>query len=98
MAHVLLGSTTMAVRITRSAEGQSTLLRVDGRLTQDDVPALQAECHSAQGTLHLDLGNLTHADAAGVRALRALMEGGARLEAVTPFIELLLQEPNADER
>ena len=86
----------MDIRITKTLDGESTLLRVDGRLVQENLSLLKAECRSSEGSLVLDLGGVTYADSVGADFLRDLMESGARLNAVTHFVEMLLKDVASD--
>ena len=73
-----------------NANGSTTTVKVDGRLTLEGVAELDRQCGSTTGTVYLDLSNLRSADAEGVEAIRALADRGIRLSGASPYIELLL--------
>ena len=82
----------MTIRITSTTDGTTTQVRVEGRLTGADVPDLRAECESIEPPWSLDLSGLRSADTAGIRALRALLESGAELHDVDPYVRQLMYE------
>ena len=65
-------------------------IRLEGRLTSDDVPDVRAACESANPPLRLDLSGLRSADSDGIRALQLLTETGAELHGASPYIDQLL--------
>jgi len=81
----------MTLRITVSEPGPPTTVKVDGRLTGDQVPELQQVCAEIEGALVLDLTDLNFADRQGVKALHELQAKGADLIGVSQFIGLLLE-------
>ena len=81
----------MAFRITKSA-GKVTTLKFDGEFTREGVAEFEKACASVDGPLDLDLSELVKADAEGVRALKNLIGGGARLVAASLYIELLMKQ------
>jgi ABC-type transporter Mla MlaB component len=71
------------------------LLRIEGRLTRDDLPRLQQECASlleAGLRLRLDLSGLQFADRAGIAALQALRGRGVTLLGASGFVDALLSD------
>ena len=87
----------MLIRITKTPGRKTTLLRVEGRLDRESLSVLEAECRSAAGGLVLDLSGVTYADSTGVEFLDLLVQRGAQLQEVTPFLELLLKEAGSSE-
>jgi anti-anti-sigma regulatory factor len=82
----------LAFRITTETGQTATTIRIEGQLTSASVPDVRAACESASPPLRLDLSGLRSADSDGIRALRSLMETGAELHGVSPFIRQLLLE------
>ena len=80
------------VRITSSTQGQTTTIRVEGRLEAVDVPDLHAECRPAGRQLRLDLSGLQSADPAGLDAIRSLGAEGAEMYGASPYVRQLLSE------
>jgi hypothetical protein len=81
----------MGLCITVNANGSTTTVKVDGRLTLEGAAELDRQCGSAAGVVYLDLSNLRSADAEGVEAIRALADGGIQLSGASPYIEMLLK-------
>jgi hypothetical protein len=71
-----------------------TTIRVEGQLTSDGVPDVNAACESANPPLRLDLSDLRSADSDGIRALQLLAEAGAELHGASPYIRQLLIQTN----
>lgn len=61
-------------------------MRVEGRLTAQEVPALEGALGDDPTRAELELANLRSADAAGLIALRRLRATGVALSAVPPRI------------
>lgn len=69
----------------------TTVVQVYGELVGEGLDELTRVCDAVDGPLSLDLVNLRAADAAALRAIRALADRGARLLGVSPYIALLLE-------
>jgi len=86
------------LRITRVNPNEtSESLRVEGRLTQADLPRLRQTCAElleGGARLSLELSGLQFADRDGVATLRALRRRGVALRGVSGFVEALLSDPN----
>jgi len=65
-------------------------LKLDGRLTAEEVPELLRVCVGLTGPVVLDLSDLQSADREGVSALRQLRARGAELAGASPYLCLLL--------
>ncbi len=83
------------LRITKTTAGPVTTLKVDGALTREGVGELEKACEAEDGPVDLDLTQLMKADEEGVRALKNLLDSGARLVAASLYIELLLTKEDA---
>ncbi len=81
----------MKLKITTTATGTVTAIRIEGELRREGVSELDTACGSVDGSIGLDLSDLTTADAEGVRVLSNLLASGARLLAASPYIELLIK-------
>ena len=86
----------MTLRITPAGPGPSATLRVDGRLTSEEVPELRIACARVEGRLVLDLSGLQSADRQGVSVLQALRTKGAELIGASPYLQILLDRAPAD--
>jgi hypothetical protein len=84
------------LRITRAgADGSNEILRVEGRLTLDDLPRFQNVCAELLGAgpaLRLDLSGLQFADREAAATLRALRRRGVALVGASGFVEALLSD------
>ena len=83
----------MTFRITRRDDPQVTVLKIDGWLEAEGLPALERELGRDGGPprpLALDLAGLRQADEAAVILLRRLMASGARLVDCAPYLALRL--------
>jgi len=83
----------MLLRITQTTEDSTTVIRIDGRLVGDGVAELARVVQAAAPPLALDLTHLQRADADGIALLQALVDAGAQLRGVSPYIALLLDRP-----
>lgn len=81
----------MSVIITATNDTGTPRLAIAGKLTSGAVSELERACGSANDSLVLDVSDLRFADEAGVAQIARLTASGARLEGVTPYLELLLQ-------
>ena len=85
------------IRIDITSEGPEQVVRVAGRLTGSAVEQLREVCAPIGGALVLDLSSLTFADDAGIEAVRATAEKGAKIRGASPFIQLLLDDTSKKE-
>jgi hypothetical protein len=67
-----------------------TIVRVDGRLTDDGAAELDGACQGAGRPLVLDLTNLTGGSGAGIILLWRLAAEGVHLLGASPYVTLLL--------
>jgi len=86
----------MTLRITPAGSGPSATLKVDGRLTSEEVAELRHACDRVEGRLTLDLSGLQSADRQGVSALQELRTKGAELIGASPYLQLLLDRASSD--
>ena len=78
----------MRLSIIRTDSG--SVLKVDGVLTAERVPMLESTSANLERPLALDLSELCASDEAGIQAPRRLMDAGAALRGLSPFIALSL--------
>ncbi len=81
----------MRLKITATAGETETTIKIEGELMRDGVSELDDACRSVDGAFAIDLSELMKADEEGIQALKNLRDGGARLVAVSPYIQLLLK-------
>jgi hypothetical protein len=79
------------LRISEERLGETTVVRVAGRLNGEGVEELSRVCMDASRPLRIELVGLLQADERGLSLLRSLRESGAELVGVSPFIDLLLE-------
>ena len=82
----------MTLRISDRADDETKVLKLDGKLTHEEVPALYGAVEIKGAPLRLDLTHLLYADGDGLSALRQLRETGVSLQGVSPYIALLLDD------
>ena len=87
----------MEVRIDITSEGPETVIRIAGRLTGSSVEQLRKVCDPIENPFALDLSSLMFADDAGIEAVRATGEKGAKIRGASPFIQLLLDDTSGRE-
>jgi hypothetical protein len=85
----------MTFRITRLLDGQTTVVKIDGRLEVEGLPELVVACGDPASGPILDLAGVRQADAAAVELLRRLAAAGARLAGCPPYLALRLGVPAA---
>jgi hypothetical protein len=78
------------------SNARAVTLRVEGRIAGPWVEELRTTCNVHTGPdpiqLHLELEDVSFADAAGVLYLKELRDQGVGLYDVSPFIRELFQE------
>jgi anti-anti-sigma factor len=83
------------LRITRTDHEDHTTLRLAGRLTTAEIPALDEACRGClaeRRLLVLELAEVRYMDVAGAAVLRALRERSIEITGCSPFVRELLQE------
>jgi hypothetical protein len=78
------------LRIDREDREGVTVLRVEGRLSGEEVDELERETRRTPGRVELDLSALMIADERGLALLRSLRDSGASLAGASHFLQLLL--------
>lgn len=86
----------MTLRITSNELGPTARLKLDGRLTGEEVLEVRHACAGTEGRLVLDLTDLQFADRQGVSVLRELRAQGALFTGVSHYLALLLGETLSD--
>ena len=79
------------IRITTTTAGPLTTIKIEGTLVSEGVAELDEACRSVDGDFAIDLSELMKADEEGTRALKKLRDGGVRMVAASPYIELLMK-------
>ncbi len=88
----------MTLRIVAIGPSPPATVKLDGRLTVDEVPELRRVCEGVRRRLTIDLTALQSADRQGVSLLRELRAKGADLGGASPYLQLLLDGPSREER
>lgn len=78
--------------ITETLGPKGLVLRIDGRLTAEELPVLDKTCREIGRPYVLDLSGLQSADAAGSEKLRELAAGGVELRGASPYVQLLIDD------
>jgi anti-anti-sigma regulatory factor len=82
----------MAIRIDMKSEGPEVVVYLAGRLSGGVTKQLRDTCKSIKGSFVIDLSRLLFADDAGIDAIRAISEQGAKIRGASQFIELLIKK------
>jgi hypothetical protein len=90
LARNLLYTQHMRLRITTTTDGDTTVVQVHGQLVGRGVAELGKTSREAGRPLALDLSNLQWVDADGIRLVTRLVDEGAKLRRVSPYVEMLL--------
>ena len=83
------------IRITTHPERSHTVVTIDGRLTAADFPEVRRARASIGGAVALDLAGLDTCVRDGIPLLQDWLDAGARLDAATPFLRMVLQDQKA---
>jgi hypothetical protein len=84
----------LIIRIERRETQDGVIVELHGWLREEALGEFEGVCQSVPGLLLLNLSRLAGADRAGLRALRSRVDAGARLEGVSPYVQLLLESTN----
>jgi len=76
----------VTVRISVVEQGRTRCIQLTGRLTQEEVGALDEAIGDNPSAARLDLVDLRSADAEGLRVLRRLRAEGVELREVPPHL------------
>jgi hypothetical protein len=82
----------VTVRIIVEGTGLRRLVRVEGRLTEEQVSELEGALGDDFDHAELDLQHLRSADRGGLAALRRLRGAGVMLRAVPPRIAFAIED------
>ncbi len=85
------------LRITRTIENGSVLLKLEGKLLAAWVPEVLEQIPGGsrlRSRLNLDLSQVSFADAAGEALLRGLISRGANLSGCSSYLSELLHVEN----
>ena len=91
--HTICDGLTRLIRITTQTEGDHTVVTIDGRATESDLGEIRRVRKALTGAVVLNLRGLDVCSAGGIRLLRDWLDGGAGLQAATPFLEMTLKDP-----
>jgi hypothetical protein len=83
------------IRITTHPEPARTVVAIDGQLTAADFPEVRRARESISGAVALNLDGLETCARDGIRLLQDWLDAGARLDAATPFLRMVLQDRKA---
>ncbi len=72
-----------------------TIVSISGWLTVSDWPVIRQVRESVSGAVVLDLGGLETCSREGVQLLQDWLDAGARLDATTPYLQMVLRDREA---
>ena len=88
----------MACRIDRLTAEEFVVLRISGRLTQDDIPVLRAAIDQERGALAIDLTEVGLVDRDTVNLLASSEGRGIELRNCPPYIREWVDRERAQTR
>lgn len=80
----------MTFRLQVTHQGETSVVKVDGTLTEEGRTEFLRTVHACGHPLRLDLTDLRSADEKVLRVIRELLEGGAEIVGAPPYIAMLL--------
>jgi anti-anti-sigma regulatory factor len=83
---LLIKREEVTLRIEKSSEGNTTTIRLIGRVRAEHLDALSAEIGNSEPPVVLDLGEVTLVDIDVVRFLGACQTKGVKLTGCSPYI------------
>ena len=87
----------MILRIDEESDGETTILRLIGRIESDHLPSLESQVDGDARTVVLDLTDVKLVDLTAVRFLRSCEESGVKLQNCPPYIrEWILLDRQTD--
>ena len=90
--HTLCYSARYMIRISLEQAKHNTIVVIDGRLLEADLDELARVRDSVTGATVLSLHGLEFCVGAGIQALRAWLDAGARLQDATPYLRMMLED------
>jgi hypothetical protein len=81
------------IRITTQSKEDGTVVTIDGQVAESDLVEIRRVRKAIKGAVFLNLHGLSSCAAGGVRVLRDWLDTGARLQAATPFLKMILEDP-----
>lgn len=82
------------IRIVTEKGKSGWIVRIQGHLRGDDIPALEETCRNVHGNSQLNLEELRSLDEAGIAAIRGLVAGGAIVVGASTYIRMRLAPQN----
>ncbi len=87
----------MTLVIVDEVNEHEAVVALHGWLSAAEVDELDKVVVAKGPSLRIDLAQLAGVDGAGLRALRRLQGGGARLSGASPYVALLLKRSAVDD-
>jgi hypothetical protein len=85
------GAVTVSVWIKKTVNETTTTVRIDGCLYAEDLGELKKACRDVSGCLCLELPHLMNVDREGLAAILKMLDDGAQMGAVNPYINALME-------
>ena len=86
----------MTLRIERDKDGETTLLRLIGRIRQEHLEELSAQIRANDKPIVIDLAGVTLVDADAVRFLGAIESRGIGVLHCAPYIREWIRRENEE--
>ena len=83
------------IRITTQRKEKGTVVTIDGQVAESDLGEIRRVRKAIKGAVLLNLRGLNSCAVGGVRVLRDWLDAGARLQAATPFLKMILKDSSS---
>jgi hypothetical protein len=81
------------IRIITQIEENATVVTIEGQVADSDLGEIQRVRESMTGAVFLNLRGVKSCAEGGARVLRDWLQAGAKLQAATPYLEMILNNP-----
>ena len=81
------------IRIITRIEEDGTIVTIEGQIADSDLGEIQRVRESVKGAVFLNLRGVKSCAEGGTRVLREWLEAGAKLQAATPYLGMILNSP-----
>lgn len=78
------------IRITTRLEENCTIVTIDGQVAEADLDEIRRVRELVKGEVLLDLRGVKSCVTGGNRVLKDWLNAGAKLQAATPYLEMIL--------
>jgi len=84
------------IRIITQIEENCTTVTIEGQVAEADFGEIRRVRNSVKGEVFLNLRGVKSCSVGGARILRDWVDAGAKLQAATPYLEMILNNPDGE--